>query len=37
MVVNYWHTLLTEKSWKVLQKIKKEFDFILIGGWAIPI
>jgi hypothetical protein len=35
MVVNYWHTLLTEKNWKVLQRIKKEFDFILIGGWAI--
>jgi|SRR3989344_7222217 len=33
--MEYWHNLITEKSWNVLQKIKKEFDFILIGGWAV--
>jgi len=33
--MEYWHDLITEKSWKVLQQIKKEFDFILIGGWAV--
>jgi len=32
--MEYWHDILIEKSWKVLQNIKKEFDFILIGGWA---
>lgn len=33
--MEYWHDLITEKSWNVLQQIKKDFDFILIGGWAI--
>ena len=33
--MEYWNDLITEKSWNVLQKIKKEFDFTLIGGWAI--
>lgn len=33
--MEYWHNLITEKSWNVLQQIKKEFDFILIGGWAV--
>jgi len=30
----YWNTLLTEKSWNILQDIKRKYDFILIGGWA---
>ena len=32
--MEYWNTIITEKSWDVLRKIKKEIDFILIGGWA---
>ncbi|MBI2653934.1 hypothetical protein HYX02_03920 [Candidatus Woesearchaeota archaeon] len=32
--MEYWNTIITEKSWNVLQKIKKEIKFILIGGWA---
>ena len=32
--MEYWSTIITEKSWDVLQRIKKEFDFVLIGGWA---
>ncbi len=32
--MEYWNSLLTEKSWKILQEIKKKYDFILIGGWA---
>ncbi len=32
--MEYWHDLITEKSWNVLKEIKKKFDFILIGGWA---
>lgn len=31
----FWNSLITEKSWKLLQDIKGKFDFILIGGWAI--
>lgn len=33
--MEYWNALITEKSWNVLQKISKEIDFVLIGGWAI--
>lgn len=32
--MEYWHEMLTEKSWKVLQGIREKFSFILIGGWA---
>lgn len=31
----YYTNLVTQKSWKLLQKLKNEFDFILIGGWAV--
>lgn len=33
--MDYWHDILTEKSWKILHQIKKEFKFTLIGGWAV--
>ena len=32
--MEYWNAIITEKSWNVLQKIRKDTDFILIGGWA---
>ena len=32
--MEYWNTIITEKSWQVLQKIRREIDFVLIGGWA---
>jgi len=31
----FWNSLLTEKSWKILHKIKHKYNFILIGGWAV--
>ena len=31
----FWHDNITEKSFQTLQAIKGEFDFILIGGWAV--
>ena len=31
----FWNSLLTEKSWKILYEIKKKYSFILIGGWAV--
>lgn len=31
----FYHNLITEKSFKILQDLKRKFDFILIGGWAI--
>lgn len=32
--MEYWSTIMTDKSWSTLQKIRKEIDFALIGGWA---
>ena len=33
--MEYWHDLITEKSWKLLQRLKGKFKFVLIGGWAV--
>jgi hypothetical protein len=30
----FWPEAVTEKSWRQLIKLSKEYDFILIGGWA---
>ena len=33
--MDFWNSLLTEKSWSILVELsKKPFKFILIGGWA---
>jgi len=31
----FYHNLITEKSFEVLQGLCRKFDFILIGGWAV--
>lgn len=31
----FWHELITYKSFEALKSLKKDFDFILIGGWAV--
>lgn len=33
--MEFWNSLLTEKSWNLLKEIRKKYDFILIGGWAV--
>lgn len=33
--MDYYHNLITEKSWKRLQELKRQYKFILIGGWAV--
>lgn len=33
--MTYYHDLITEKSWKILQDLKRQYRFILIGGWAV--
>ncbi len=33
--MNFYHDLVTDKSWELLKKLKKNYDFILIGGWAV--
>lgn len=31
----YYRDSVTEKSWELLLQLKKEHDFVLIGGWAV--
>ena len=32
--MEFWNSQLTEKSWKLLQELRKKYSFILIEGWA---
>ena len=34
-MAEFYHNLITNESFKLLQKIKGKLDFVLIGGWAI--
>lgn len=31
----FYHDLVTQKSFDLLQGLRRKFDFILIGGWAV--
>lgn len=31
----FWHESLTEESWKKLQKMSREMELTVIGGWAV--
>lgn len=33
--MEFWNSNLTEKSWILLQELRKKYNFILIGGWAV--
>lgn len=33
--MQYYHSLITQKSFEFLQKLGQEYKFILIGGWAV--
>ncbi len=33
-MVDYWHKNIVDKSFEVLNQLKKHIDFIVIGGWA---
>ncbi len=33
--MRFWNDAIVDKSWNVLQTLKKRYDFILIGGWAV--
>ena len=33
--MEYYHDLVTQRSWEELTQLKKVVDFVLIGGWAI--
>ena len=34
-MTEFWNELLTKASWEKLQELSKEFEFTLIGGWAV--
>lgn len=31
----FYHNLVTDKSFRLLQELKRRFDFVLIGDWAV--
>lgn len=33
--MEYYHSLVTEKSFQFLQQLKQNYQFVLIGGWAV--
>lgn len=33
--MDFYHNLITGKSWQVLQALRKSYNFVLIGGWAV--
>lgn len=33
--MDFYHNLVTEKSWSVLLELRREYNFLLIGGWAV--
>lgn len=33
--MNFYHNLITQKSWELLKNLRRQYDFILIGGWAV--
>ncbi|MGB9706503.1 MAG: hypothetical protein ACPLXP_00300 [Microgenomates group bacterium] len=33
--MDFYHNLITQKSWQLLTNLKKRYEFILIGGWAV--
>lgn len=34
-MAEFYHDLITEESFEILQILRKKFKFILIGGWAV--
>jgi len=33
--MNFYHNLVTVKSWQLLLNLRQKYHFILIGGWAV--
>ena len=33
--MQFYHEIITEKSFQFLQELKMEYEFVLIGGWAV--
>jgi hypothetical protein len=35
MTKEFWHDNITDKSFQTLQDLRKRYNFVLIGGWAV--
>jgi hypothetical protein len=35
MAKEFWHNNITDKSFQTLQDLRKRYNFVLIGGWAV--
>jgi len=33
--MEFWNEIAIDKSFKILQELRRKFDFVLIGGWAV--
>ena len=33
--MEFWNDIIIDKSWRILQELRKKIDFVLIGGWAV--
>ncbi|MGQ9595770.1 MAG: hypothetical protein ACUVQY_03990 [Thermoproteota archaeon] len=33
--MEFWNEIAIDRSFKILQELRKEVDFVLIGGWAV--
>jgi hypothetical protein len=33
--VEFWNEIIIDKSFRILQELRRKIDFILIGGWAV--
>jgi hypothetical protein len=33
--MQYYHEIITQKSFVFLQELRRQFEFVLIGGWAV--
>ncbi len=33
--MEFWHSELVERSWNLLQQLRKRYEFTLVGGWAV--
>lgn len=33
--MEFWHDIAIDRSFKIMQELRKKIDFVLIGGWAV--
>ncbi len=33
--MEFWNEIVIDRSFRILQELRKRIDFVLIGGWAV--